>query len=378
MRQEIINRMQTERPVPPEGFEARQDTLLNGLIQKEEMKMKKKMSAGLVLALLIMLIAITAFASTNGFGLLELLAARQNSAVLPEANDLVEKNISQASVPCEWADFEIRDAAYDGLNLYLAVVVRPLQDHLILTDGGVSQTADRVRGLGIDGEEKLFDYCVRNNAVALSVSPVLNVEDCDVWMSDWVWEADGSMSCLLISEELPPEKIKEELAITFNLRSMLPMEQPDRENWQFFTYAQSEKQQGMLKFSVKENGVRETVTREVEADFPSVGVSVNRVEMVSTAFGTRVSLDYTVVDAEKYCMTEGGLWFEYMDRDGNRIEGGVIGGGTAGAVDENKQQYRQTEYLTAMEKLPGELTVRAYICWTKERYETRVIDLNAK
>ena len=65
--QEVINRLRSERPAPPAGFEARQRHLLRGLTQKEEPQMKRKMSLGLVLAMVLVLLSMTAFAASLVF-----------------------------------------------------------------------------------------------------------------------------------------------------------------------------------------------------------------------------------------------------------------------------------------------------------------------
>ena len=56
----------------------------------------------------------------------------------------------------------------------------------------------------------------------------------------------------------------------------------------------------------------------------------------------------------------------------------AIGGGSVGPIDESTLRYRQTENLSAMQTLPKALTVHAYNCWTKERYETQVIETGAE
>ena len=65
--QELINRLRSERPLPPAGFEARQENLLRDLMQKEEPKLKRKMSMGLVLAIVLVLLSVTAFAASMVF-----------------------------------------------------------------------------------------------------------------------------------------------------------------------------------------------------------------------------------------------------------------------------------------------------------------------
>ena len=65
--QQLIDRLRSERPAPPAGFEARQENLLTRLMQKEEPKVKRKMSMGLVLAIVLVLLSMTAFAASLVF-----------------------------------------------------------------------------------------------------------------------------------------------------------------------------------------------------------------------------------------------------------------------------------------------------------------------
>lgn len=64
---ELIRRLRDERPLPPAGFEARQEKLLAGLMQKEEPIMKRRMSAVLAFALIIALLSVTAYAASLVF-----------------------------------------------------------------------------------------------------------------------------------------------------------------------------------------------------------------------------------------------------------------------------------------------------------------------
>lgn len=65
--QELIRRLRDERPAPPAGFDSRQESLLRDLMQKEEPVMKRKMSLGLVLAIVLVLLSVTAFAASLVF-----------------------------------------------------------------------------------------------------------------------------------------------------------------------------------------------------------------------------------------------------------------------------------------------------------------------
>ena len=81
--QELIRRLRSERPLPPAGFETRQASLLCGLMQKEEPKVKRKMSMGLVLAIVLVLLSVTAFAASLVF------SSRADAGVA--ANKVLEK-----------------------------------------------------------------------------------------------------------------------------------------------------------------------------------------------------------------------------------------------------------------------------------------------
>ena len=66
--QELIRRLRDERPAPPAGFEERQAKLLLSLTQKEEKPiMKRKMSAALVFAVVLVLLSVSAFAASLVF-----------------------------------------------------------------------------------------------------------------------------------------------------------------------------------------------------------------------------------------------------------------------------------------------------------------------
>ena len=81
---------------------------------------------------------------------------------------------------------------------------------------------------------------------------------------------------------------------------------------------------------------------------------------------------------EKYRLTDDGLWFEYLDENGDIIGSGALGGGSIGPINESTLRNRQTDSLAAMDALPDTVTLRAYNCWTKERYETHAFSFGAK
>ena len=63
---EFRQAMQTDKPVPPQGFGSRSDILLARLAAEEETKVKKKLSLGLVLAIALIVLTLTGLAAGLG------------------------------------------------------------------------------------------------------------------------------------------------------------------------------------------------------------------------------------------------------------------------------------------------------------------------
>ncbi len=83
----------------------------------------RKRTLGLALAGVLLVCSVTAFALTGGFGLFDLPGAvsPRLTAVRPEADRLLQKNLSHYSF--EHVDVAVREAAYDGRYLRVAYAV---------------------------------------------------------------------------------------------------------------------------------------------------------------------------------------------------------------------------------------------------------------
>ncbi len=77
-------------------------------------------------------------------------------------------------------------------------------------------------------------------------------------------------------------------------------------------------------------------------------------------------IEFTVIDKDKYIATENGLWFEFIDENGNRLPFGADSAGSIEAtdaaepVDGNPGSFIQKGSLRAAETLPEEITLRGY------------------
>jgi hypothetical protein len=105
------------------------------------------------------------------------------------------------------------------------------------------------------------------------------------------------------------------------------------------------------------------------------GVRVERVELKRTALDIYAELYYTIdpsATKEEKALAADGLWFEYLDADGNRLADGLRG---TGSIEETGDGgFVQKTSLASIETLPSSVTVRAFDCWEKARYGSITLD----
>ncbi|NLG56822.1 MAG: hypothetical protein GX540_00260 [Clostridiales bacterium] len=100
--------------------------VLAAIKEEGEPKMKKKLSLGLALALIILLVGLaTAFALTNGFGLLDVMSKTvmdKFGVARPEAAQMVKKDLAEKELA--HTKVAIKEAAYDGKFLRVVYSVQ--------------------------------------------------------------------------------------------------------------------------------------------------------------------------------------------------------------------------------------------------------------
>jgi hypothetical protein len=81
----------------------------------------------------------------------------------------------------------------------------------------------------------------------------------------------------------------------------------------------------------------------------------------SSAVATYVTINWSITDQAAYDATNDGVFFDLLDENGDRIDS--VGGGSSGDG--------LTEItLNPTAQFPESLTIQAFNCWTKERYES--------
>lgn len=124
---------------------------------------------------------------------------------------------------------------------------------------------------------------------------------------------------------------------------------------------------------LKNSGTKGMVTSTEPVVYSDCGVRVDKVTLTGSAMAIYADIEYTVIDKEKFAGTDGGLWFEFVDENGNWLPSGASSG--EGIIKIDEYHYVQKVSLQASETLPSRIILRAYNGLGENRYETHVFEM---
>lgn len=362
-----INELANAFSQADDGFVDNVYNTLSNLQKKKSRKPTKityyRIVAGI--AIFCLLSTGTVLALTNTWGILDFLSDRRNNVkVLPEASAIVQKGVPQEGTQTDFAAFKVREAVYDGQSIYIVLDVKPsLSKYLLL--GPDAYPSDHIANMGpmFSGETgTIADYARENNKVMLLTSVVISGANCSI---DYLLEEDGAL-VYMISGRFTGDSGGTDVELGCVATPVII------ENGKYMRDMENRKDTTILA-TLKNTGTQEAVTSIEPEVFSGSGVRVDKITLMSSAISTYAEIEFTVIDAEKYAETEGGLWFEFLDSYGERIPNGASAGGGIESIDETR--YIEKISLQAMEKLPSEVILRGYNCWDKNQYETHTFKM---
>ena len=329
----------------------------------------------------------TALALTGSWGIIDLLAGRrENIEILPDADDIVQHDLPQTVIKTSLPEvtetvgtdttenytqsdpvkFSVREAVYDGHNIYITVEAKPLNaDHLLLAQ--YNDPSDSVFELGSmfsDIGGTIADYAAANNKTMIRTwAGIISRFGINQEISD-IHEPDGTQ-VYIISGRYETDADNLELEISCGAGLWPPATGGYEMNM-------PKTQQDTISVTISNTGSGKTVTCTTPAVFSDYGVRVDKVTLSGSAMATYVEIEYTVTDKEKF--TEG-LWFEMLDENGEALPGGADSGGEIIALDDSGTRYIQKDSIRATETLMGVITLRGYDCSDKTRYETHMFEM---
>ena len=365
---------------------------LRRLREEEERPVKRKLRLSAAIAVAACLILATAaFAAVSHWGLFDFLDQRGDSGALPEAAEIVATDPPQEGGAGELASFRLRETVYDGEYVYMVVDATPADGILLLGPGLLPP--DAMRDLTKEDSDAMTigEYAEANDLqmaiVGISTAAAAEGAEDAITSFDWRLEADGTLVFMLSGEA--PQGAGDAFETTL-LCSVTPLvsaakgegiimqyfeEDGEEPVSKYIGYDVDEAhiQRSELAFALTAAGSAEAQAYDLGAAYPGCGVRVERVTFEPSPMALYYEIRFTITDEAAYAATEDGVQFEFLDANGERLpDGATMSGQTAAQADGS---LVQSGSLSAQSDLSQIAALRAFNCWTKERYESRELTL---
>ncbi len=334
---------------------------------RRDRKNVKRRGARLAFAIaaICVLLAGTALALTNTWGILDFLSGRSNdAAVLPEAAGIIQTDVAQSGGQTDYAAFTVRQAVFDGQNVYLVVAVKPSDSGYLLL-GPDANPSDPIGNLGplfADKAGTIADFARESNKELIHTAVTLEGTNQSM---DFLLEDDDTL-VYMIKARLSDAGEKLDLKLhcaAARYSEKAGQDVPDASSFVRAT----------LSVTIENTGAQKTLNSTEPADYSDCGVLVDKVTLTGSPMAIYAEIAFTVTDKEKFEKTDGGLWFEFLDAQGQRLPYGADTGGVIEQIDD--EHFVQKSSLQAAEVLPGEIILRGFNCWEKNRYETHTFEM---
>lgn len=308
-------------------------------MREEEKPVKKKMSWGLALALLIVLLAGIALAAET-MGLFNMF--RKEGALPNAASDVMSLNLTAET---ERVIYTLREAAFDGHGGFL-LVEAAAKDPKTLPLGEIALPVDPAGGMiagaswSFDGEEPMTiaEYAAQHGYTSfLSVS-------CDFGLDCSANDAiEGGVVKTVYHFAYEGDTVK------LRLRCL---------DFPFLNEEQIDPaRQGEALLEVELNASPALWERSaaIGLDCPDHGCRLDSIDMTGTAIATYYALHFTVTDLARY--QENGIFCHAFEADGQPWENGAAHIGSCQDPEAAGDQLTWTGSLTAREAPPEALTL---------------------
>ena len=377
---------------PDAEFVSRVQYTLRRLREEEERPVKRKLRLSAAIAVAACLIVATAaLAAASHWGLFDFLDQGGDSGALPEAAEIVATDPPQEGGAGELASFRLRETVYDGEYVYMVVDANACGRSLAARAGpaaaGRDARSDQGRFRRHDHRRIRRGKRTANGHREHQHRRAAEGAEDAITSFDWRLEADGTLVFMLSGEA--PQGAGDAFETTL-LCSVTPLvSAPEGEGiiMQYFEEDGEEPvskyigydvdeahiQRSELAFALSAAGPAEAQAYDLDAAYPGCGVRVERVTFEPSPMALYYEIRFTITDEAAYAATEDGVQFEFLDANGERLpDGATLGGQTAAQADGS---LVQSGSLSAQSDLSQIAALRAFNCWTKERYESHELTL---
>ena len=354
----------------PDSFVKSMRNALSRIKEREAMQhriIKRSKLRAVLVATLLLLLGTTAYAAALHFGVISFFDRRGKQ--LPEnAQCIIQTAVPQETPNAALVAFSVREAVYDAEQFYVVVEARPVDADKYLLLCMDAMPDDPAGNMGIeDTDDTLKELAAQQGKALLQVGAGIFIGDQYVMdTADYVTEADGTVVMMLSGKgtgSVGEQQFTCKTTVTrYDEKGSILMDSVEHASFPFTLKAASAGDMTVYK-------------QQQPSIVEGTGVKVERVEFKRTALDIYAELYYTIdtsATKEEKALVADGLWFEYLDENGNRLADGLTGTGSIEATGNGS--FVQKTSLASVETLPSSIVIRAYDCWEKTRYGSITLD----
>lgn len=352
--------------------------------------MKKKFSAALAAALIIAALSAVALAAAGRAGMLDFLARYQGTYIPDDAGSYIQSDV--ATLEEDALTVSVRELYYDGRTARLMVDVTPKDEKTLLLGADCSMLdswqnlAQPLDGSWDEADTRTVLDVYRAGGYTSACRVSLWTEEVAEGRTDGAMDfalgADGTLT-IYLEQRYDSDLPGREIALVVDA---IPFADPERDALDVSARRRVSQRLTMTAVQAAPTAQAETGVY-VNAEpivYESIGVRVDSVRIEVKPLELYATVEYTVIDRERYAQTDDGLWFEFIDPDSTaelpyeqRLADGLAAGGSSYPADgdlDTATRFVQQGTLGKNE-LRDSYTLRAFECWGKQRFETHTFEM---
>ena len=364
-----LDELRSAFPEPDEHFKACIRRTLDDLSVPPERRIipmkrthlsRKARIGALIAAATLVLTTIAAGAAAIHYNVFDFLNPIQ-AQPLPEATQLVQTPQATAQAAQSPVSFSVREALYDGVHANVLVAATPLDDSVLLLPADANPDHS-VADLGLEGTQTIAQYAAEHGKTRLySLSVIdqgaLNGAEGFTTSLDFRTEPDGTLViCISGDHSAVQPGVPVELICT-----AVPVDIQTGER------DADAVERTPLTFTLDSTAADpQQHTFATPTVYEHAGVTIQSVELKSTALGLYYTIHGKVTDKAAFDALEDGLFFWFLDENGEQLPGSAaVSTGSLSFPDENGE-FVQEGALAPTETLPDSLTIAAINLWQEK------------
>lgn len=364
-----LDELRSAFPEPDENFKACIRRTLDDLsvpperriIPMKHGKISSKARIGaLIAAATLVLTTIAAGAAAIHYNVFDFMNPIQ-AQPLPEATQLVQTPQATAQAAQSPVSFSVREALYDGVHANVLIAATPTDDSVLLLPADANPD-DSVANLGLEGTQTIAQYAAEHGKTRLySLSVIdqgtINGTEGFIAALDFRTEPDGTLViCISSDHSAVQPSVPVELICTATPVDLQTGNRDDEATERI-----------PLAFTLDSTAAApQQLTFSTPTVYEHAGVTIQSVELKSTALGLYYTIHGKVTDQDAYDALEDGLSFWFLDDSGNQLPGAAAVPGGSFTFPDGNGEFVQEGALAPTDTLPDSLTIAAINLWEEK------------